>query len=68
MLSAISHRGKLRFVLYKDTMNADKLIDFMRRLGITAKVCSSLRLAISTSASGSAWMVSIWQYSINTIL
>jgi transposase len=31
-LSAISHRGKLRFVLYKDNMNADKLIDFMRRL------------------------------------
>jgi len=32
MLSAISSRGKLRFVLYKDNMNADKLIDFMRRL------------------------------------
>lgn len=32
MLSAISNRGKLRFVLYKDNMNADKLIDFMRRL------------------------------------
>lgn len=32
MLSAISKRGKLRFVLYKDNMNADKLIDFMRRL------------------------------------
>lgn len=32
MLSAISKRGKLRFVLYKDSMNADKLIDFMRRL------------------------------------
>jgi transposase len=32
MLSAISNRGKLRFVIYKDNMNADKLIDFMRRL------------------------------------
>ena len=32
MLSAISNRGKLRFVLYKDNMDADKLIDFMRRL------------------------------------
>lgn len=32
MLSAVSHRGKLRFVLYKDNMNADRLIDFMRRL------------------------------------
>ncbi|MDR1002313.1 MAG: IS630 family transposase, partial [Oscillospiraceae bacterium] len=32
MLSAISNRGKLRFVLYRDAMNADKLIDFMRRL------------------------------------
>jgi hypothetical protein len=32
MLSAVSKRGKLRFVLYKDNMNADKLVDFMRRL------------------------------------
>jgi transposase len=32
MLSAISKRGKLRFILYKDNMNSDKLIDFMRRL------------------------------------
>jgi transposase len=32
MLSAVSNRGKLRFVLYKDNMNANRLIDFMRRL------------------------------------
>ena len=32
MLSAISCKGKLRFMLYRDNMNADKLIDFMRRL------------------------------------
>ena len=32
MISAISSRGKLRFMLYRDNMNADKLIDFMRRL------------------------------------
>jgi transposase len=32
VLSAISNRGKLRFMLYKDNMNADKLVDFMRRL------------------------------------
>lgn len=32
MLSAISKRGKLRFMLYKDNMNAEKLIDFMGRL------------------------------------
>lgn len=32
MLSAVSKRGKLRFTLYKDNMNADKLIDFMGRL------------------------------------
>ncbi len=32
MLSAISGRGKLRFILYKDNMTSDKLIDFMRRL------------------------------------
>ena len=32
MLSAVSKRGKLRFVLYKDNMDSDKLIDFLRRL------------------------------------
>jgi transposase len=32
MLSAISNRGKLRFTLYRDNMNAEKLIDFMQRL------------------------------------
>ena len=32
MLSAISKRGKLRFVIYKGNMNSDRLIDFMRRL------------------------------------
>ena len=32
MLSAVSKRGKLRFILYRDNMNADKLIDFMKRL------------------------------------
>jgi transposase len=32
MLSAISKRGKLRFMLYKDSMNTEKLIDFMTRL------------------------------------
>ena len=32
MLSAISNRGKLRFIIYKDSMNSDKFIDFMRRL------------------------------------
>lgn len=32
MISAVSKRGKLRFMLYKDNMNSDNLIDFMRRL------------------------------------
>lgn len=32
MLSAVSKRGKLRFMLYKENMNSKKLIDFMRRL------------------------------------
>jgi transposase len=32
MLSAVSKRGKLRFVLYKDNMNSEKIIDSMRRL------------------------------------
>ena len=31
MLSAISNRGKLRFIIYKDSMNSDKFIDFCRR-------------------------------------
>lgn len=32
MLSAVSKRGKLRFMLYKDNMNSKKLIDFMGRI------------------------------------
>jgi len=32
MLSAVSNRGKLRFILYKDNMTSEKLIDFMSRL------------------------------------
>jgi transposase len=32
MLSAVSKRGKLHFVLYKDNMNAEKLINFMHRI------------------------------------
>lgn len=32
MMSAITNQGKLRFMLYKDNMNADRIIDFMRRL------------------------------------
>ena len=32
MLSAISKRGKLHFLLYKNSMNSEKLIDFMSRL------------------------------------
>lgn len=32
MLSAISNRGKLRFIIYKDIMNSDKFIDFCGRL------------------------------------
>jgi transposase len=32
MLSAVSNRGKLRFTIAKESVNADILIDFMRRL------------------------------------
>ena len=32
MLTVKSNRGKLRFVIYKDNMNFDKMIDFMLRL------------------------------------
>jgi len=36
LLSAISNQGKLRFLIY-ESMNADKLIDFMQRLARDAK-------------------------------
>jgi hypothetical protein len=32
MISAISNRGKLRFMLYDDSMNGKRLIEFMKRL------------------------------------
>ena len=32
MISAISRKGKLRFMLYKDSMNQDKFLIFLRRL------------------------------------
>ena len=32
MLSAVSNQGKLRFTISKESVNADKLIDFMKRL------------------------------------
>lgn len=32
MMSAISNRGKLRFMLYEDAMNGKRLIEFMKRL------------------------------------
>ncbi len=37
ILSAISKRGKLRFMLYKENMDSEKMIDFMRRLITDAK-------------------------------
>lgn len=37
MLSAVSKRGKLHFLLYKDSMNSEKLIDFMTRLVADSK-------------------------------
>lgn len=59
MLSAISNRGKLRFVLYKDNMDSDKLIDFMRRLvsDSSKKVFLILdNLRIHHSKKVSAWL------------
>ena len=32
MISAITNRGKVRFMLYEDTMNCNRLIEFMKRL------------------------------------
>jgi transposase len=59
MLSAVSNRGKLRFVLYKDNMNSDRLIDFMRRLVRDSKskvflVLDNLRVHHSKKVS--AWL------------
>jgi len=36
MISAVTNQGKVRFRLLKGTMNADLLIDFMKRLIKTA--------------------------------
>jgi transposase len=60
MLSAISKRGKLRFLLYKNNMNADKLIDFMRRLvrDTDKKVFLILdNLSVHHSKRVSAWLL-----------
>ena len=59
MLSAVSNRGKLRFVIYKDNMDSDKLIDFMRRLVYDTKskvflVLDNLR--VHRSKKVSAWL------------
>lgn len=56
MLSAISKRGKLRFMLYKDNMNSDNLIDFMRRLITDSKkkvflILDNLRVHHSTKVT-----------------
>lgn len=59
MLSAVSNRGKLRFIIYKDNMNADKLIDFMRRLinDTTKKVFLVLdNLRVHHSKKVKAWL------------
>lgn len=32
MLSAVSSQGKVRFMIYQDTMNQQRLIQFMERL------------------------------------
>ena len=59
MLSAISKRGKLHFVLYKDSMNSEKLIDFMTRLVKDSKkkvflVLDNLRVHHSKAVT--AWL------------
>ena len=60
MISAISARGKLRFMLYKSNMNSDKLIDFMRRLiaDTSKKVFLVLdNLKIHHSKKVKAWLL-----------
>jgi len=60
MLSAISKRGKLRFIIYKETMNSDKFIDFMRRLiyDIKRKVFFIVdNLRVHHSKKVKAWLI-----------
>lgn len=61
MLSAISKRGKLRFMLYKDNMNAEKLIDLILSISLdtfstpkTKQVCNQLSEMDICSISGIA--------------
>ncbi len=59
MLSAISKRGKLHFLLYKDSMNAEKLINFMIRLVADSKrkvflILDNLRVHHSKAVA--AWL------------
>jgi len=59
MLSAVSNRGKLRFILYKENMTSEKLIDFMRRLirDTTRKVFLVLdNLRVHHSKGVTAWL------------
>ena len=59
MISAISARGKLRFMIYKSNMNSNKLIDFMRRLvnDSTKKVFLILdHLRVHHSKKVKAWL------------
>jgi transposase len=59
MVSAVSARGKLRFMLYKSNMNSDLLIDFMRRLvrDTTKKVFLILdHLRVHHSKKVRAWL------------
>ena len=59
MLSAISKRGKLHFLLYKDSMNSEKLIDFMTRLVADSKKKVFLildNLRVHHSKAVSAWL------------
>lgn len=59
MLSAVSKRGKLRFTIYKDNMNAEKLIDFMGRLirDVRKKVFLVLdNLRVHHSKKVQAWL------------
>lgn len=56
MLSAVSKRGKLRFMLYKDNMKSNNLIDFMRRLITDSKkkvflILDNLRVHHSTKVT-----------------
>jgi len=59
LISAITNQGKLRFMLYRDTLDADRFIDFLKRLCKDAK--RKVFLILDNLRVHHARKVSAWQ-------